>query len=478
MEWWELCCSDEKYVAIAAPRGHAKTTAITLAYGLATALFRKKKYIIVVSDTESQACQFLGAWKQELSENQDLIALFGIKKNEKGEVEFTKDTESDFICMMNDGHQFRVQAKGSEQKLRGLLWNGQRPDLVLGDDLENDEIVLNQDRREKFRKWFYGALVPCLSASGQIRIVGTILHADAMLERLMPAEHDKFTVVEELKVYSSKRRPWKTVKYRAHNKDYSKILWPERWSEEKLRAERQSFMDMGLPDVYSREFLNIPIDDSVAYFKKGDFLPMTDDDKLLRMHYYITADLAISEKERSDYSVFVVGGVDEHKRLHIVNTIRSRMDGREIVDTILALQRAYEPECFGIEEGQISKAIGPFLMEEMQAMNVYANIYPMKHMAQDKPMRARAIQARMRAKTVKFDKQSDWFPMLEEEMTRFPRDRHDDQVDAMAWLGHLLTRMVEAPTSVEQKQQEYEDELEKSDYYAPSFDGRNAATGY
>lgn len=478
LEWWDLCTSSEKYVAIAAPRGHAKTTAITLGYGLASAMFRNKKYIVIVSDTEAQACQFLSAWKQELSENKDLISLFGVRQNDKGETVFPKDTESDFIVQFNDGHQFRVQAKGSEQKLRGLLWNGQRPDLILGDDLENDEIVLNQDRREKFRRWFYGALVPCLSASGQIRIVGTILHADAMLERLMPPEHDKQTIVEDLRIYSLRKRPWKTVKFRAHNKDYSKILWPERWSEEKLRAERQSYMDMGLPDVYSREFLNIPIDDSVAYFKKGDFLAQTDDEKNLKLNFYITADLAISEKERADYSVFVVGGVDEAKRLHIVNVIRARMDGREIVDTILALQRAYEPECFGIEEGQISKAIGPFLQEEMLSSNVFATIYPMKHMSQDKPTRARAIQARMRAKSVKFDKHADWFPMLEEEMTRFPRDRHDDQVDAMAWMGHLLTKMVEAPTSAEQRQNEYEDELERSEYNGPRFDGRNATTGY
>ncbi len=434
--------------------------------------------MIIVSDTETQACQFLGAMKQELSENKDLISLFGIKLNEKGEAAFIKDSESDVIVEMNDGHRFRIQAKGSEQKLRGMLWNGQRPDLIIGDDLENDEIVMNQDRREKFRKWFYGALVPCLSANGQIRLVGTILHADAALERLMPQEHDKLTVVEDLKQYSLRKTGWKSVKYRAHSRDYSKILWPERWSEEKLRQERQNYIDMGLPDVYSREFLNIPIDDSVAYFKKGDFLSQTEDDKKLRMHYYVTADLAISEKERADYSVFAVGGVDEYKKLHIVNIIRERMDGREIVDTILALQRAYEPECFGIEEGQISKAIGPFLMEEMHARGVYANIHPMKHMSQDKPMRARAIQARMRAKSVKFDKAADWYPMLEEEMTRFPRDRHDDQVDAMAWLGHLLTKMVEAPTDQEQRQTEYEDEMERADFYGPSNDGRSAVTGY
>ena len=480
-EWWDLCTSDYRYVAIAAPRGHAKTTAITISYGLASILFRNKRYLCVVSDTESQACQFIGAIKQELVENQDLIKLFGTKLNEKGETHFIKDSESDIIGQFADGKMFRIVAKGSEQKLRGMLWNGQRPDLIIGDDLENDEIVLNKERREKFRRWFFGALVPMLSQTGQIRLVGTILHMDSMLERLMPGENSKSTVFEDLKTYSTliKPRQWVSVKYRAHNKDFSKILWPGKWSEENLRAERANYIAMGLPDVYSQEFLNIPLDESVAYFKKADFLQMTDDDKKQKLYYYIAADLAISEKEKADYSVFIVGGVDEFRRLHIVHVIRERMDGREIVSTILALQRAYNPEMFGIEEGQITKAIGPFLQEEMVLQEVFPVIIPLKHMSQDKPTRARGIQGRMRSRTVKFDKSQDWYPILEEEMTRFPRDRHDDQVDAMAWLGQMLSKMTEAPTVKEQEQFEYDDELDKSNFsYRIVNDGRSHVTGY
>src|SRR5687768_6712436 len=156
-ECWELCCSNEKYVAIAAPRGHAKSTAITLGYGLATLLFRDRKFMLLVSDTESQASMFLGLYKQELQNNNDLIDLFGIKRNEKGLVQFLKDSETDIIVECNDGHRFRVIAKGAEQKLRGLIWNGSRPDIILCDDMENDELVMNKDRRDKMRRWFDGA---------------------------------------------------------------------------------------------------------------------------------------------------------------------------------------------------------------------------------------------------------------------------------------------------------------------------------
>lgn len=245
-EWWELCTGKDKYVAIAAPRDHAKSTSITLSFVLAATLFRQSRFVIIVSDTETQSTLFLGDIKQELIENDDLVQLFGVKK-------FIKLSETDIIVEMSDGYRFRIIAKGAEQKLRGLKWDGQRPDLIVCDDLENEEAVANQDRREKFRRWFYGALLPAKSQSGKIVVVGTILHLDSLLERLMPNTASKDTVIDGLKIYSVKERTtWKSVKYKAHNEDFSKILWPERWTEEVLKAKRQSFIDQGMPDVYSR----------------------------------------------------------------------------------------------------------------------------------------------------------------------------------------------------------------------------------
>ena len=201
-ELWEAACSDHRYVAVGAPRGHAKSTAGTLAYGLAELLFRSSRFALIVSDTEAQAAMFLGAMKAEITENEDLIELFGISKNEKKEVKLIKDTETDIIVEFSDGHTFRVIAKGAEQKLRGLNWNGTRPDLLLVDDLENDELVMNQDRREKLRRWFMGALMPCMSPKGKLRMWGTVLHFDSQLNRLLPQENGRFTKHTELKTYT------------------------------------------------------------------------------------------------------------------------------------------------------------------------------------------------------------------------------------------------------------------------------------
>jgi predicted phage terminase large subunit-like protein len=475
-EMWDLCCSDAKYVAIAAPRGHAKSTAITLSYGLATFLFRERSFGVIVSDSEFQASMFLGQIKQALQENESIINLFHIKKNEKGQVEFEKETETDIIVATEDGHKFRIIAKGSEQKLRGLLWNGKRPDIMLLDDMESDEQVMNKERRDKFRRWFYGALIPALSENGIIRYVGTILHQDAMLEQLMPKVNGAYVIEEPLKMYKSKYAGfWKTVKYRAHSDDWSQILWPDRWSRERLKEVKQEYIQMGLSDKYSQEYLNIPIDESTAFFKRSDFQGMRPDDKKKNLNYYITGDFAISERDRADYTVFVVGGMDEAGLLHIKNVIRARMDGEEIVQTMIGLQKVYNPLAFGVEEMQVSKALGPYLNRAMIESNTYINLILMKPYKQDKMTRSQSIRARMRAGGVKFDKDADWYQDLEEECISFPRAKHDDQVDSLAYLGLLLDKLIDAPTEAEAEDERYLEEFNETGNH---MQGRNAITGY
>jgi predicted phage terminase large subunit-like protein len=477
---WDLCCSDARLVAVAAPRAHAKSTAVSLAYLLAAVLFRQSQFVLLLSDTEGQAKDFLGDIKKELQTNEDIIGLFDIK-------DMPKDTETDIIVRFHDGYVFRIIAKGSEQKVRGLKWNHKRPDLIIGDDLENDEIVMNPDRREKFRNWMMKALLPCLAPHGKVRIVGTILHLDSFLARICPMEGEKMTVREGLKLVSKNSRAmWKSVVYAAHAgsnpsdiKNKSDILWSERFDKKYFQEKYLEAVELGMPEAYAQEQLNRPLDDTHTLFRKTDFVGMTESEKeeislgKRPLLHYCGIDLAISEKERADYSVFHVVGLDAKGYIFHRKTIRDRMDGLQIVNTILALQTQYDLQWVAIEQDKIGKAIGSFLREKMLETGVAITLVPITPSA-DKTQRTRSIQARMRAGGVKFDKNAEEYHGLETEFLQFPRGRHDDQVDAFSCIGLALDKMTVAQT----REEEIEDEYERDFRLANLDSGRSAVTGY
>jgi len=470
LDLWNYFCDPHPLVAIAAPRGHGKSTAMTHACTLASVLFRDRRFVVIVSDTESQASNFLNDMKEELRNNDDLIELFQVKG-------FKKDTETDIIVELADGHTFRIMVRGAEQRVRGLKWMQMRPDLIICDDLEGDEQVQNKDRREKFRKWFNGALLPCRSKHGIVRIVGTVLHLDSLLNRLLPEDSHPSTVNEPLKSWSKARTPWKSVRYRAHNEDFSKILWPEMYTPDFFRSKKEDLTNQGLADVYAQEYLNYPIDESSAFFKRDDFFEIPEytlrniEEGKQRVNYYAATDFAISTQERSDFTVIAIAAVDDKGILNLVDIRRGRWDSLQILDEMFAVHKKYDPELFVVERGAIEKALGPMIRAEMVSRGMYMRLHPMTP-TKDKTARARSIQARLRAGGIKFNKGAYWYSEFEDEMARFPRARHDDQVDAVSWLGLVIDEMHNALSPEEIEEEEYYYEMGQE----PA--GRSSITGY
>jgi predicted phage terminase large subunit-like protein len=423
--------------------------------------------VLLVSDTEGQSVLFLSDIKRELLENVALRTLFGIKR-------FIKDTETDIIVEFNDGAQFRIVAKGSEQKVRGLKWRSMRPDLIVADDLENDEIVMNEERRAKFDRWVNNALLPCLSDDGRARIVGTILHLDSFLESTMPPfEDSEYTQTDGLRWWSTRTdRVWHSIRYQGHNEDFSMLLWPEKFSEARYKQIRKRYVDRGNPEGYAQEYLNYPIDESTAYFQKKDFGQWKDHNEYLE--YYIGADLAISEKDQRAYTVFVVAGLNRENKLVVVDVERFRGDSLQIIDTLFSLHTKYNPEVVFLEEENIAKSIGPFITQEMHRRNSFINIET-TNPSKDKMQRARGIQARMKAGSVLFDMDAEWYPALFNEMITFPRGKYMDQVDALSWIGLGLNLISPTYSASELAQWEYDEEFQDVSLY---IDGRSSITGY
>ena len=80
-----------------------------------------------------------------------------------------------------------------------------------------------------------------------------------------------------------------------------------------------------------------------------------------RLKYYSAWDLAIGQKDRNDFSVGITVGIDEYDNMFVVDLIRGKYDGYELVEKILDFYEQWRPGIVGIEKGHIEMAIGPFL---------------------------------------------------------------------------------------------------------------------
>lgn len=452
-EAWALYCSDCKQAMAVAPRDHAKTTALSVVYGLAAALFRAHDYIILVGSTEENASEVLGNISDTLHENEDVIQQFG-------PFTFPTDARNDLVVQTVDGYRFRILTRGAEQRIRGKMWNGKRPNLIICDDMEDDEQVMNRDRRIKFRAWFFRAAKQALSQSGKIRIHGTILHEDSLLARLR------------------KNRAWKHLFYKAHASfdDFSDLLWPERWTEEKLRFRQLEFIEDQDPAGYSQEFLNDPMDSAEAYLRKEDFIEMRETDFEHPMVVAAAADFAVSKADKANRTSFTIGGKCANNIVYFLDERVGRWDTLEWLEEMFLIQQRWNPDIFWVEDGVIWQGISPTVYREMTIREIFINIQPRKSI-KDKATRGRSLQRRMRAGACRFDKSCDWYPGFENELLKFTGYSEatlDDQFDSAA----LLSLGFEDLAHFDQKdfRTEEEEEMEYSDPRVTG--GRSHVTGY
>jgi hypothetical protein len=126
----------------------------------------------------------------------------------------------------------------------------------------------------------------------------------------------------------------------------------------------------------------------------------------------------------------------------------------------------------------IWKAIRPILEREMRSRDVwipYTAITPVS----DKKVRGRSFQKRMKARGMRFAKDTYWYEEYEAELQRFTGDNEavlDDQFDSTA----ILCRGVEDVKEVEAEDFETDSEIEFAMLAeaAKGKSGRNRVTGY
>ncbi|MCE5190891.1 MAG: hypothetical protein LLG08_03905, partial [Actinomycetia bacterium] len=301
---------------------------------------------------------------------------------------------------------------------------------------------------------------PCLRKGGKIRMHGTILNEDALLARVI------------------KGKTWKTLLFRAHASfdDFSNILWPEQFSEQRLREIRDGFIEDGDASGYSQEYLNDPRDNSEAYLRKSDLLPMRPEDHDSPKQFFVGCDFAVSKADSANRTSFTVGGRDVENTTSIVDQRAGRWDTEEWINEMFSINSRFHPEMFYVEDGVIWKAIAPTLYREMHRRDQWLNCFPLNPV-KDKATRGRPFQKRTRAGAVRYDKDADWYPGYEAEVLAFSAESEaklDDQFDSSAT---LFLGLDQAPDADEDDfADEEEVEMRRSDPRATG--GRSTVTGY
>jgi hypothetical protein len=140
------------------------------------------KNMLCVSYNGDNAETLLTPMQIQLESNQRLINDFGIQKG------FGNWESGEFIT--KDGCSFR--SIGSGQSPRGTRNEAARPDYILCDDIDEDELCRNPKRLDQAWDWMQGALFGCFDITGTARfiVVGNIIAPDSLVKRAITVSDD------------------------------------------------------------------------------------------------------------------------------------------------------------------------------------------------------------------------------------------------------------------------------------------------
>ena len=192
------------------PRGHAKSTHMDIFTPL-WLMFQPKRlidFMVVVGKSEDSANRLLGDIQAELGYNKRIIADFG-KQMSMGDW-----TEGEFTT--KSGVHFLACGRG--QSPRGLRKREARPDYIVIDDLDDDELCRNPRRVREMTDWVKEALFGALDVGrGRFIMVGNLISKTSVLADICKT---KGVHVSEVKAVDGEGNP----------------VWREKWTKEEARA--------------------------------------------------------------------------------------------------------------------------------------------------------------------------------------------------------------------------------------------------
>jgi len=158
---------------------------------------------------------------------------------------------------------------------------------------------------------------------------------------------------------------------------------------------------------------------------KHEYLQTRKPPPLIDLRITMGVDLAITEKETSDYTAVVVLGQDRDGYLYILDVRRARLQFHKVLGFITDIAYKYHVSLTAVETNQYQQAVEQELLRTTQ-LNIKG-----VHAESDKITRFLPLAARYERKLVYHS--PDLIRDFEKELTAFPQSEHDDMVDALAY---------------------------------------------
>lgn len=412
-----------KLAVIAAFRGSAKSTIVSLSYVLWAILGRQqKKFILICSQTERQAQLFLQNIMKEIETNVLLKKDFGHL--------FENADEWQKNALVLDEFDARIMAFSVGNGLRGVRHKENRPDLIIIDDVEDTQSVRTQEMRDKTSNWFKGEVIPAGQDCTKVMVVGNYLHNDSLIARLKESIQGNAIegVYKEYPIYDKEKR----------------ILWPGMYPN--FEAVKKLERKVNDPVAFHREYLLtiLPTDDQVVqpnWLHYYEHLPPLDEVHKI----VVSVDPAIGIKETNDYTAIItayITGYGEDTKIYILpQPINTRMDFPLTCDTIENHVESFDKKTYIvlIEDVGYQRSIGQLLEKRL------LRTQSVKLHGQDKRARLATTTPYIKAGNVLFPKTGA--KTLIQQLVGFGTERHDDLADSFSLLINHLSEGIQKKRS-------------------------------
>lgn len=426
--------------AIAAPRGNAKSTIVTQIFVIWCIVTNRKKYPVIIMDALDQALPMLESIKAELEFNPRLMMDFPDATGQ-GRV-----WQVGTIVTSNDA---KVQVFGSGKRMRGLRHGPHRPDLAIGDDLENDENVRSPDQRDKLESWLKKTVLSLGPAddSMDVIIIGTILHYDSVLARLLnnalwksrkfksiiewPHRMDLWDKWEEILLNEGEDAALNFYQERKTEMEAGAIVsWPAAQPLYKLMVKRARDGRA----AFDSEQQNDPVSGDDAPFAKCISFWVN---RLQEWRFFGSCDPSLGKQGASrDPSALLVGGFNRTTGiLDVVEALIKKRLPDKIIEDAIELQRQYRCLLWVVETVQFQEFFKTELIKRSAARGIPVparGITP----STDKILRIETLQPHMANGLIRLHPSQN---TLIDQLRHFPKADHDDGPDAlqMLWMAAI-----------------------------------------